>query len=138
MKRMKLYLIALGALCFLSALSGIASFSTGSAGTVIGYHSSLLSRAVAAAYGAILLWLAYGIHRRLPAAWRVGIFGLVAGWFALLAYVSFFIAHDPQPYGPHARLTSVALIMAAASLAFLYWGRRWYKSRSYFLEPHEG
>ncbi|MFC5527829.1 hypothetical protein ACFPPA_18945 [Rhodanobacter ginsengisoli] len=138
MKRLVFYLLGFGLLCLLSAINGIASFGVGTAGTSIGHHSSWLLRTVAFANGVVFLWLAYGVHRRLNAAWRVGMFALAAGWAWLFVMVCLFIAQDAQAYPAYGRVGSVALIMVASSFVFLYWGRRWYASRSYFTEPSIG
>jgi len=63
MKRLVIILVIFGALSIASAISGVASFSTGTHGTSVTYHSSLLSRLIAAGYSVCVLLLAWGIHR---------------------------------------------------------------------------
>lgn len=136
MNRLKAYLAIGGTVCLVSALTGIGSISVGTEGTSIAHLNTWIERVGVVAYGALLLWLAYGIHSRLAIAWRVGFAALIAGWAYFLVYVSLFIAHDPQPYRPYERVGSVALIMCFASLVLVYWGRRWYAQRGFF--THEG
>jgi hypothetical protein len=138
MKLLVFFLAGFGLLCMLSAISGIVSISAGTAGTFIGYDSSWLSRAVTVTCGSVLLWLAYGVHRRLKVAWRVGMFAIATSWVLVFAQVFFFIARDAQPYPPYGRFCAVVLIMGGFSFIYFLWARRWYKSRSYFTYPRAG
>jgi len=127
----------LGILGLVSAITGVSSYSTGTHGTFIAYHPGPLSRAIAAGWGAYLLWLAFASFRRSVAAYWGGWALLVASAaLMLIRAIPVILASQPPP--PTWFLAaSLTFVIAGTFLVLAYWGRWWHRQRGYFVH-HAG
>ena len=85
-------------------------------------------RAVSIIIGLLFAPLFYGIPRRLTATWKYGWLILAASfsWVIVEAIIS--IERTPQSGG----WINSALIALMFSVVAIYWGRWWYRQRTYF------
>jgi hypothetical protein len=134
MKRLTFYLLALGILPWVPLLG---EFIMPAHGGITG-HPSLLRLCLGLVYSAVSLWLAWGIYNRIRVAWHVGLIGLAMVWLWTIVEICSMFAKDHQLQSPGAKIGFAALVIVSFSLLYLYWGRRWYRQRSYFSEPHTG
>lgn len=127
MKMLIAAFVLLGCVGWWSALSGIASYSTGTNGTEIAYHATSGSRIFAGAYGTFLFAFAFACYRKVKKTWEVG-FGLLA-----IAWVWSLIYAAPVVLAPgQGGFLALGLIAAASALACLYWGAWWRRQKGYF------
>ena len=132
MKSLVIILVAFGLLALASAISGVASFSTGTHGTTITYHSSLLSRIVAAGYGVCVLLLAWGIHRRFTPVWHITFVAMGLAWIYMVISASAATAAN-YPHQSHLdSLLFTFFLFLVSSPVVAYWAYRWYKQKHHF------
>ena len=134
MKRLVIILVVFGLLALASAVSGVASFSTGTRGTSITYHSSQLSRVIAAAFGVCVLLLAWGIHRRFTLVWRLTFVAMGLCWIYTVICASVATAANYPHQSHRDSLLFAAFLFLVSSPVVFYWGYRWYKQKQYFYE----
>jgi hypothetical protein len=132
MKRFAIILAAFGILAIASAISGIASVSTGTHGTSIAYHSSLLSRLIAAVAGAFMLFLAWGIHRKFSLAWHLTFVGMGLIWIYGVISASAATAANYPHQSHHDNVLFTALLFLVSSPVVFHWAYRWYRQKDYF------
>lgn len=114
-----------GVLGLVSAITGIQAYRSDMHGTVITHYANGTLRYVGAAYGVVMLGLAYGIYRRNLFAWKL-CFGLLAGsWL-----YSLFDLVTRTDLG-NARIPAIAFCSASLVIV-LIWGWWWYAQRVHF------
>jgi hypothetical protein len=108
-----------------SAITGIQTYRSDLQHTVITHYASGMLRYGAAAYGLVMLGLAFGIYRRSLLAWRL-CFGLLGGsWL-----YSLFDLLTRADLG-NARIPAIAFFVVSIVIV-LIWGRWWYAQRAHF------
>ena len=82
---------------------------------------------LALVYASVLAFMSYVVYRRLPLAWTLGWFFIIAGTahFIFFAWVGLL----PQPSG---WVGAIGATVGGIVVA-IYWGARWYKQKSYFI-----
>jgi hypothetical protein len=114
-----------GVMGVVSAITGIQTYRSDLQHTVITHYASGALRYMAAAYGLVMLGLAYGIYRRSLLAWRL-CFGLLGGsWI-----YSLFDLLSRSDLG-NARIPAIAFCVVSIVIV-LIWGRWWYAQRAHF------
>jgi len=114
-----------GVMGLVSASTGIQTYHSDLRRTVITHYASGTLRYVAAAYGLVMLGLAYGIYRRSLLAWRL-CFGFLGGsWL-----YSLFELLTRADLG-NARVPAMAFFIVSIVIV-LIWGRWWYAQRAHF------
>ena len=114
-----------GVMGLVSAITGIQTYRSDLQRTVITHYANGTLRCVAAAYGVVMLGLAYGIYRRSLFAWKL-CFGLLGGsWL-----YSLFDLVTRTDLG-NARIPAIAFC-AASIVIVLIWGWWWYAQRIHF------
>ncbi|SDS52246.1 hypothetical protein [Opitutus sp. GAS368] len=128
-----------GALCLLSAVSGISSFVTSNSGYTVTYHQSYLSRGYVTLFGCALLYLAWLVSRRHIMAWRLMFFAQGAAWASFVVGGSLTVGREyPQASSRDTLLFALLLTVVSLPVA-LYWGFRWRKQKPHFdIEPKNG
>jgi hypothetical protein len=132
MKRLIIILVVFGILAIASAISGVASFSTGIHGTSITYHSSLLSRVIAAGFGVCEMLLAWGIYRRFAPVWHLTFIAMGLCWIYGTICASAATAANYPHQSQRDSLLFTALLFLVTSPVVFYWAYRWYKQKQYF------
>src|SRR5438876_435352 len=130
MRQLMFFLIVGCLLGVASAITGVQSFYWSSRnGTIV---SSLTYwhgywRLLALVYASVLAFMFYVVYRRLPVAWTLGWFFIIAGaaHFIFFAWVGLL----PQPEG---WIGAIAATAGGFGVA-IYWGVRWYKQKNYFI-----
>ena len=132
MKRLVIILVVFGILAIVSAISGVASFSTGTHGTSIAYHSSLVSRLIAVCFGSCMLLLAWGIHRHFTPVWRLTFVAMGLSWiYGVITASARNAANYPHQSQREGLLFTVFLLLVSSPVV-IYWAYRWYKQKQYF------
>jgi hypothetical protein len=131
MKRLIIILAILGLLALASAVVGVASFSTGTQGTSITYHSPLM-RLTEAGTGVYMLFLALGIHRRFAPVWGLTFLAMALSWIFTVISVSAEVNANYIHLSDRDSLAFTGLLFVVTSPIVFYWAYRWYKQKQYF------
>jgi len=134
MKQLPGWLVVFGVLACASPFVAWLTPSAGSNFVTPHEQPSAFIYCIGFAWGAVLFWLAWGVHRHLLAAWRVGFVGIAALWLLFVFQVATTLTLPG--YGILAKLATIALIVAIGSLISLFWGWRWYTHRGWFTTPY--
>lgn len=120
-----LVLLLMGVMGVWSAVSGISSWRTSSAHTLITHFSSWPPRLGVGAYGFWMLGLAFGVYRRKQWAWRLGLV-----FFGVAGLTSIWQALTSSQFPDSAIVRAIFCVLSLA--VTLYWGCWWYAQRVHF------
>ncbi|GLQ46543.1 hypothetical protein GCM10007862_15940 [Dyella lipolytica] len=116
-----------GVMGCISAFTGIQSYQSNMAHSVIRHYADMRLRYVAAIYGVSMLALAYGVYRRRLLAWRFGFVALVGGF--IMQTIALLMGPDLG----NARIPAI-FFCAISAVIMAVWGRWWYAQRVHFHE----
>lgn len=137
MKRIKIYLILFGALSWVLPLVAMLAPTTGNRFISAHSHPTLLTLGASFGQGALALWLAWGIHRCLLIAWRVGFIFLFAAGVVTIFESVIEMADLERSVSLGIKIALVSLVVGMFLLMFLNFSRRWHAQRNYFSGPHK-
>ena len=114
-----------GVMGLVSAITGIQTYRSDLQHTVIMHYARGTLRYVAAAYGLVMLGLAWGVYRRSLLAWRLCFGPLGGSW--LYSLFELLMRADLG----NARIPAMAFFVVSIVIV-LIWGRWWYAQRVHF------
>jgi hypothetical protein len=127
-RTLKFALILFCVLGVASAITGIESAHSDPSGTVITRHTGF-GRLFALAIAGVFAVAWFGVHRRLPIAWKLGWVVLAVSVFAFLFETLSFAA---TLNGTERFVLSAGVVLGAFAVA-AYWGIWWRRHREYFM-----
>jgi hypothetical protein len=132
MQRLVLTLTLFGIASIAGGVSGISSIVIGKGGTFMTHFPTISLRIVATAYGIFLLFLSWGVYKRLHWVWKTMFLAMFLAWVNFIYICSCAFAQANPSYS-NQDVFKLGLMVAVLSLFIvIYWSKRWYNQKFYF------
>jgi hypothetical protein len=138
MNRLKVILLILSVLCLLSAISGVGSVhlvANNSGSAITATPLNTLGKLAALVMSLLFAGMSYAIHARLSVGWKIGWLALGLSYLnSVVGGISATLQNDPNITFADFWLPCILIVIGGAAIVW-YWGRIWFRQKSYFDVP---